>query len=480
MMTFQKWIGISFGLIFTFINCVALFFGYSFVPVVSLAFIVLYLLFFKFDLLIYFLAFITPLSIPFEDTKINLGLSIPSEIIMILVTLLFFVRLCLDVKMDGRILRHPITIAILAYLGWMFLTCFTSELPLVSFKFFLSKIWFIVPCYFVMVWFINKDLSKWAKFMTCYIAGLAIVICISTVRLAQIGVLIKEFHWSMSPFYNDHTAYGAAIALCIPLLIAFFFLPNTSKSTKLLYSALLCLLVLGLYFSYCRAAWLSLIVVCAVFAVLKLRIKISWIVLGLGLMALVLYSFSDEIFYRMGRNSQDSSNDLGKHIQSISNISTDASNVERLNRWVSAFGMIEERPWLGWGPGTYQFVYAAYQKPQYKTIISTSFGDGGNAHSEFIGPTAETGFVGLATVLAVMITTLYTGITSYIRSRRKDCRIISLAATLALISYYVHGLMNNFLDTDKLSLPFWATVAVILLVDMARKECHILNKSKYS
>jgi O-antigen ligase len=207
-----------------------------------------------------------------------------------------------------------------------------------------------------------------------------------------------------------------------------------------------------------------------VFIILKLRIKISWIIVGLGLIAFVFYNFSDDIFYRMGRNSQDSSNDLGKHIQSISNISTDASNVERLNRWVSAFGMIEDRPWVGWGPGTYQFIYAAYQKPQYETIISTSFGDGGNAHSEFIGPTSETGFVGLATVLVVMIAALYTGIVSYIRSKRKDLKILSLAASLALISYYFHGLMNNFLDTDKLSLPFWATIAIIVVVDQIRRE----------
>ena len=470
MMKLQKWIGISFGVLFIFINCVALYWSYDFVPIASLALVVFYLLFFKFELLIYFLAFITPLSIPFEDTKINLGLSIPSEIIMILVTLLFFVRLFLDIKMDRKMLHHPITIAIFAYLGWVFLTCFTSEMPLVSFKFFLSKVWFIVSCYFVMVWFINKDLSKWTKFMTCYMVGMAIVICIATVKLAQIGLFTKDFHWSMHPFYNDHTAYGAAIALFIPLLIGFFFLPNTSKLIKLLYPALFCLLLTGLYFSYCRAAWLSLIAVVGVFIILKLKIKLSWLVVGLGLIVLVFYNFSDDIFYRMGRNSQDSSHDLGKQIQSISNISTDASNVERLNRWVSAFGMIEERPLVGWGPGTYQFIYAAYQKPQYKTIISTSFGDGGNAHSEFIGPTAETGFVGLATVLAVMIATLYTGIVSYIRSKRKDLKIISLAATLALISYYIHGLMNNFLDTDKLSLPFWATVAVIMIIDRMRRE----------
>ena len=68
----------------------------------------------------------------------------------------------------------------------------------------------------------------------------------------------------------------------------------------------------------------------------------------------------------MSRNSQDSSGKLVEHLQSISNISTDASNVERLNRWVSAFGMIKEKPLVGWGPGTYQFEYAPFQKGKYK------------------------------------------------------------------------------------------------------------------
>jgi len=466
----QKWLGISCGLLFILINCIALYFSYDFIPVISLAVVGLYLLFFKLDMLMYLMAFLTPLSIPFENDKINIGISIPSEIIMVLITILFFARIFLDMKMDKKVILHPITLTILIYLGWIFITCFTSEIPLVSFKFFLSKIWFIVSCYFILFWLVKNDLPKWITFMNCYMAGLAIVICIATAKLALAGFPEKGVHWIMSPYYNDHTAYGAAIALLIPLQIGFFFLPNKPGYAKLLYVISSGLLVMGLYFSHCRAAWLSLIGVVGVFIVLKLRIKMSWIVMGIGLLAFVFYSFSDEILYRMQRNSQDSSGDIAEHVQSISNISTDASNVERLNRWNSAFGMIQERPWVGFGPGTYQFLYAPYQKPRYKTIITTNFGDGGNAHSEFIGPTAETGFIGLATVLAIMIATLYTGIRTYISARRKDLKIISLAASLALISYYLHGLMNNFLDTDKLSLPFWACVAVIVMVDLSNKK----------
>ena len=125
---------------------------------------------------------------------------------------------------------------------------------------------------------------------------------------------------------------------------------------------------------------------------------------------------------------------------------------------------------MGWGPGTYQFNYAPFQKNKYKTIITTNFGDGGNAPSEFIGPCAESGFIGLFSVLVLMIIVLYTGITTLIKTQDKTLRLLTLAATLALISYYIHGTMNNFLDTDKLSLPFWGAFAIITVISITRKQ----------
>ena len=79
----------------------------------------------------------------------------------------------------------------------------------------------------------------------------------------------------------------------------------------------------------------------------------------------------------------------------MSNITTDASNLERINRWKSALRLFAERPTLGWGPGTYQFEYASYQNYYEKTIISTNSGNKGNAHSEYLSILAESGWPGL-------------------------------------------------------------------------------------
>jgi hypothetical protein len=49
---------------------------------------------------------------------------------------------------------------------------------------------------------------------------------------------------------------------------------------------------------------------------------------------------------------------------------------------------------------------------------------------------------------------------------------MALAFTLSLLTYYIHGVFNNFLDTDKLSVPFWAFTAVVVALDVySEKKC---------
>lgn len=456
-------IGVAIAVIL--LNGWAIFNEYLFIPLLSVGLILAYLLIFRVDLTMYLMAFCTPFSIVLENDKVQLSLSLPAEIIMIALTFLFLCRICYDLRFKKGILSHPITIAIFCYLTWMFFCCITSEIPLVSFKFWLSKIWFVCSSYFMVIHLIDKDIRKWTTYFDCYAVALACVVVITTIKHAAAGFGDHIAHWVMEPFYNDHTAYGAILALFIPVIVGFFFLPETKKGMRVFYGILTLIFLVGFYLSFSRAAWLSLVGAIGVWCLVKLHIRFTWVVAGVAFLGLFFLAFSDDILYTMSRNSQDSSTkSLSDHLQSISNISTDASNVERLNRWNSAFAMIKERPVVGWGPGCYQFCYAPFQDYRYQTIISTDFGDGGNAHSEFIGPTAETGFIGLATVLALMIVVLYYGLTTYKRSKDAVTRRLALCATLALITYYIHGTMNNFLDTDKLSLPFWGLFALITVL----------------
>jgi O-antigen ligase len=121
---------------------------------------------------------------------------------------------------------------------------------------------------------------------------------------------------------------------------------------------------------------------------------------------------------------------------------------------------------MGWGPGTYQFVYAPFQRSKEKTIISTNAGDMGNAHSEYLGPLSESGILGMLTVIAIVIAASITGLRVYKRGKTKEVRLISLLLLIGLMSYFAHGLLNNFLDTDKASVPFWGFIGVLVSLDL--------------
>ena len=439
------------------------------VPLITVAVVGLYVLLFHADVAMYLIAFTTPLSVIISSKNIHLGLSLPSEGLMIALTMVFFARILYDLRINRAFLKHPISIAIMVYLGWMLITCLTSVRPVISLKAFASKLWFITSCYWFFMQLVEDDLKNAVRYFNCYALGLTIIVCITTYLHALSGFDEHYAHYVMSPFYNDHTAYGAALAFMIPITGGFFFLPDNKLPQKIFYVVITLILLMAFYLSFSRAAWISLVVAIGVLIILKLRIKLSWL-LGSGLiLGLLLFFYADDILYKMSRNSQDSSGNFIEHVQSMSNISTDASNMERINRWTAALGMIEEKPVFGWGPGTYQFEYAPFQKGYYRTIISTDFGDGGNAHSEYIGPCAESGIPGMLTVFAIVFVFLVVGIKTYIYTEDKTLKLMSLCMVISLVSYYTHGVFNNFLDTDKLSAIVWAAMAVITVCDVKSK-----------
>lgn len=419
---------------------------------------------FSYDKVLFLIAFLTPLSINIEGLGTGLSLSIPVEPLLFGVLFFFVAKLLYEKKFDNKIAHHPISIVIYIMFLWILVTTITSELPLVSAKYLLSRIWFVIPAYFVCAK-LFKDPRNINKFVWLYIAGLIIVIIYTTINHAINGFSGNSAHWVMTPFYNDHTAYGAALAIYLVMAAAFILIPNIKHSKRIIIIICFGILCLGMVLSACRAAWLSIVAVVGVLMCVLLKIKFKYILTIAITLVILFFSFRHQIIDVMERNEQDSSNNFVEHIQSITNISTDASNLERLNRWSSALRLFGERPFFGWGPGTYQFVYAPYQMSKEKTIITTNYGDAGNAHSEYIGALAEMGVFGSLIVMLLVGVSVYKGLMTYKKAKNKESKILALAATLAVISYFTHGVLNNFLDTDKLAIPVWSCLAIITVID---------------
>ena len=420
------------------------------------------------DKVILFITFFTPLAITLHDPRIGAALSIPTEPLMFGVVVVFLGNLILERNYNRHVARHPLSYLIYFSLFWMLVTSFTSQLPLVSFKHLLSRIWFVVPFYFVAIPMF-RDKKNIHRFLWLYIVALSGVIIYTLIRHAAHGFDEESGHWVMSPFYNDHTAYGAAIALYLPVLAGYLLYPGLSFTKRLLVVPFFVLYIIAIVFSYTRAAWLGSGVALVVLLLVLLRIRFRWVMAGAVLLVVMGFLFYQPILNRMEKNRQNSSTNMEDHIESMTNVSSDASNLERLNRWASAIRMFKQRPWLGWGPGTYQFVYAPFQLASERTVISTNLGDRGTAHSEYLGPLSEEGILGLLSVLALFGYAVYLGLRVYHRAKEtknRETGIMSLVITLGLITYFVHGFLNNFLGTDKLSVPVWGFMAILVALDV--------------
>ncbi len=427
-----------------------------------------FITFVRLDILYFIILFLTPLSIPlinyFPSSPIDFA--IPTEPLLFGVMLVFIYKVVKDGQLDPKIVNHPVTYAILFYLFWIFITSITSTMPLVSFKFLLAKLWFIVT-YYILAILIFKKTENISTFIWCYAIPMVIVVFYSINRHLFYGLFDKQAsHQVMVPFFRDHTSYGAILAMLFFAVGGNIFRQGRNFLMKSFFGFILLSILAGLILSYTRAAWLSVIFSFGIMIATLLKIKFRYLLIAGVLVLTFFVGQRIEIVHKLERNKQDSSADLAEHVQSISNITTDDSNLERLNRWESAFRMFKERPIFGWGPGTYMFNYAPFQLSQKKTLISTNFGDKGNAHSEYIGPLSESGIFGLVSFLVITIISLTTGFRVYRQIKDKKLKQLVLAYILALITYFVHGSLNNFLDTDKASALFWGFIAVFVSLEI--------------
>jgi putative inorganic carbon (HCO3(-)) transporter len=436
--------------------------------IIPFVLVMAYVAFYHFDKLFMILVFCTPLSINIEEfVDGGVGLFLPTEPILFGMLMLIIFNQLQKNRFERAIIFHPISIIIIIQLLWIVFTSITSELPLVSFKFLLTKLWFFIPIYFYGILFFRADEKNISKFIWLFVSALAIVVVYTLIVHASYGFDEKTSHWVMFPFFKDHTSYGAILALAFPLLIGLLY---SKKQTPLLKSVLIFLLVLftaGIIMSYTRAAWLSLFGALVVYLLIKFKVKFKYLAFLGCIGVLFIASNWVEIEHSLERNNAEHATDnMDERIESMANISSDASNLERINRWTCAIDLWQERPFLGWGPGTYAMVYGPYQQSRNLTIISTASGNRGNAHSEYLGPLAEQGLIGMLLMFVLIGFIMYYGITVYNRMPDGEAKVLLIVSILGLVTYFAHGFLNNYLDTDKATVPVWGLTALIVMLDL--------------
>ena len=432
----------------------------------------LLLLFLYTEKTILFAGALAPLSINYDDLPGGFGLTIPTEPIYMIVFVALIFWWLRNPIINKKIISHPLSLIMAAYLLWYWLCIPFSAMPMVSLKFVLARTWYVVIFYFAVL-HIFRDYYKIHWFYTAFTVTTLSLVIYTLIKHSADGFLRSSSYSVSWPFFPDHGQYAAAIAFAVPILLIYaiggrHFRISVTLTPLILF--LLTILLFGIVVSYTRATWLSLLAAAAVYLLVRFKIKFYFVLMALvAALSYGIYN-QDTILYGLEANKQGSADDIEGHVKSVSNITTDPSNLERINRWKCAARMVQERPVFGFGPGTYVFQYGAFQKSDELTLISTFAGDLGDSHSEYFSAMSEAGYLGLLLIVSIVLGTLGFALRVIYQHPVGKIRFTALIAILGLSTYYFHAFLNNYSQYDKIAVPLWVFTAVIAALDIYGKD----------
>lgn len=418
---------------------------------------------------------IIALVLPFSvNSEIGNGSKIlfPSEPIAAILAI-FSVYTIARGKIEKKYIFNSISLLFFFYfLCLAFTTIFSTDI-VVSLKFIVVRLTYFFAFYVGALYFFTKIKTNKLLPFLLYAIGIAIVGLIDLYNHSLFNFSKSFSSYAPKPFYNDHTIFSACICMVLP----FLFLPFTNSKQLTIFSfrelprrILLIFLLVVLFFTYCRAAWISLFLGTIVgILVASNYLNFKKIVFVLAIILGVSYINLDAIISNFKENKNDSNArnaGIEQQAKSITNITTDKSNAERLNRWSCAQRMFTDKPLTGFGAGTYQFEYLKYQQKKEMTQISVTsqnnikHGKGGTAHNEFLLALSETGIFGALFLFLIFSETFRRAIqnVSYSTTEKK----LNVLILIAFLSFFIHSFFNNFLDTDKAAFFVFFLMALIV------------------
>lgn len=410
-------------------------------------------------------------SVDFGSNQLN----VPSEPIIGILAILLLYVLDIHALKSARLLRHPVTIVLMTYHAWMICMIPFSSDVVVSAKYVMVNcahfwVFFFGVCYVVQR--LDTSILAWARL---YGLSFLLIMVYTLIRHSALNFRLDASPIVAQPFYSDHALVSASAAFLIP----FFFIRDKVRPYWNVFSIIFIVLAgLVIYFSYCRATVLSLLVGCLLYVLIKI-FKISFRLLLTGMLA--MFSVLIVTLILLLNDQRTDSVEIKKNtwrdqFKSIANVTTDVSNLERINRYHCAFRMWKARPLTGFGPGTFQTAFLPFQHSEEMTRISVTTersvdgkahptGRGGGAHSEYLQALAEMGSFGLVAWLALMFVSLYYGLKLYYEKAYLNHQIV-LAVIVSLVVFFTHALINNFLHNEEIAVLFWMALSILVIMDL--------------
>lgn len=412
--------------------------------------------------------------IPFS-TEVGLpggfNTDLPTEPLMVGLMGVYFMYILKEGKnLRASFTRHSFTGILLLHIAWIFVTALTSQDVFVSIKFLLAKIWYVLVFYF-MAGRILKGEKELKLLMWVIIVPLCITILWVLARQVTQGFAFKLVDKAVRPFYRNHVNYACLMALFFPLLwyARSWYKTFTFKWWFIVGATILVLI--GIQFSYTRAAYAAIIMAAGAYFIIKFKL----IRAALGIASIIV--ISGITYLATNNNYLYHSPSYEKTIRHVSfdNLvaatfqGKDISTMERVYRWIAGAYMTQRRPEFGFGPGTFTEYYKGYTVKTFRTYVSDNPENSG-IHCYYLMVFVEQGIIGFLIFMFLVFYFLIKGEQIYHQTTDPMRKGFVMVFLLTMIIIDALLIINDMVETDKVGPFFFLCIAVIVNLDLKNKE----------
>jgi O-antigen ligase len=249
----------------------------------------------------------------------------------------------------------------------------------------------------------------------------------------------NRIYWSILPPdaglvfgpYVNRNHYAGCMELVLPLALAGAFSARRAQGQRVLFGFMAATMAASVFLSQSRAGSVCITLEAVLFG----------LILAAGRRRAVLGTLAAFLLLAAGLGLWLSGGHALERFGDVQDV--------RLRIASDSLHMVNQHPWLGWGAGTYEFVYPAFRSYTSRFVID-------HAHNDYLEALAETGIIGLSMVV-IFVVLLYRGAVLSLFKRTSSRTGPWMAALIGCTGL----LMHSFVDFN-MHIPANAALFLVL------------------